>query len=114
MPENEDELARQLGELVRQSRGPSFFTGSSLVIGLLAAAMGGTGLYSSQDRFTSQEARDLKTDVRQALESNRALLQSHLGNHPDKELDRRLRNVELAIQRLETQMEARHRASGGK
>ena len=91
--------------VAKQQRGPDIYVGSSLVIGLVAAALGGTGVYSAQDRFTAEDARELKADLQRNIDTNYDGFRAHLGSHPDKDLDERLRAVEQALIRLETKVE---------
>jgi len=87
-----------------------------LIVSIFAAAFGGTGLYvsseardQSQDRFTASEWREAKADMHRLIEANKAATQSHLAAHPDTRLRDRIRDLELGLQRMETEVRIHHK-----
>ena len=89
------------------ARPPNLLISSSLVTGLIALALSGTGIYNSQDRFTGSDWREEKQDLLRIIEANRQAHNSHLSTHPDKGLDARLRELEVKIAIIEEDLKHR-------
>ena len=108
----DDELIQRFADLLEQQRRPSVFLWTSILFAVAGAGMGGTGLYSTQGYYTRADGERFETDarrqretfgvtIRREIDAAARATESHVSNHPDVALDRRLREVEQAIARLE-------------
>ena len=111
---NDDDIVERIADLFEQQRRPSALVWTSVLFAVAGAGMGGTGYLSTQDyytrdsgeRFESETRREIQTfgtTIRREIDAAVRATQTHVDNHPDVALDRRLREVEQAIARLEAQ-----------
>ena len=110
----DEELVQRISDILEQQRRPTAVLWTSVLFAVTGAGLGGTGYLSTQnyytresgERFESEYRREIQTlgtAFRREIDAANQKTQSHIDNHPDTALDKRLRVVEQAIARLEAQ-----------
>ena len=79
----------------QRARRPDIFTSSGLVGSVAALLLSSVGLYNVQDRFTGEDGDKLEARVNKTIDTNHEAFRTHIDGHPDKDLDARIRVIEL-------------------